>query len=192
VESDSGKRGGRDGEKLRIENGEWRMENYGKRYTVHGMRYTKKHKIIKATFFPAIIKKSNKRNIALIGIGCNLGNCIRRFKKLYQFLLAHPKIDIVQTSIIYKNPPFGYLDQPDFYNSILIIKTNFSPFELLNFLLYVEKKFGRIRSFKNAPRTLDLDIILYNNVKINKKRLKIPHPFFQKRDSVLVPLVLKD
>ena len=149
-------------------------------------------KIIKSTFFPAKIKKSTKRNIALIGIGCNVGNCIRRFKKLYLFLSDHPKIDIIQTSIIYKNPPFGYLDQPDFYNSVLIVKTDFSPYELLNFLMYVEKKFGRIRSFKNAPRTLDLDIILYNNVKVNTEKLKIPHPFFKKRDSVLVPLALKD
>ena len=90
-------------------------------------------KIIKTTFFPAKIKKSTKRNIALIGIGCNVGNCIRRFKKLYLFLSNHPKIDIIQTSIIYKNPPFGYLDQPDFYNSVLIVKTDFSPYELLNF-----------------------------------------------------------
>ena len=151
-----------------------------------------KYKIIKTTFFPSKIKTSKKKNISLIGVGCNLGNCIRRFKKLYLFLSSHPKIDIIQTSIIYKNPPFGYLNQPDFYNSILIVRTDFSPMELLNFLLYAEKKFGRIRSFKNAPRTLDLDIILYNNVKIMNKRLKIPHPYYKQRDSVLVPLALKD
>ena len=152
----------------------------------------KKHKIIKTTFFPAVVKKSNKKNKALIGVGCNLGNCIRRFKKLYLFFRAHPYVDIVQTSIIYKNPPFGYLNQPDFYNTVMVIKTDLSPIELLNFLLYVEKKFGRIRSFKNAPRTLDSDIILYNNVKIKTKKLIIPHPHFKKRDSVLIPLVLKD
>ena len=151
-----------------------------------------KYKLIKANFFPAKIKKSNKKNIALIGIGCNLGNCIRRFKKLYRFISLHPKTDVIQTSVIYKNPPFGYLKQPEFYNSIFVIKTDFSPYELLNFLLYVEKKFGRIRSFKNAPRTLDLDIILYNNVKVNTEKLKIPHPFYKQRDSVLVPLALKD
>ncbi|AZV47044.1 2-amino-4-hydroxy-6-hydroxymethyldihydropteridine diphosphokinase [Nautilia sp. PV-1] len=155
-------------------------------------RNNKNIKIIKTVFFPAKIKKSRKKNAALIGIGCNLGNCIRRFKKLYIFLRQHPKIDIVQTSIIYKNPPFGYLNQPDFYNSVMVIKTDFSPCELLRFLLYTEKKFGRKRSFKNAPRTLDLDIILYNNVKINKKRLILPHPYYKKRDSVLVPLALKD
>ena len=148
--------------------------------------------IFSTTFFPAKIKNSKKTHRALIGVGCNLGNCIRRFKKLFLFLSSHPYIDVIQTSIIYKNPPFGYLNQPYFYNTIFVIATDFSPYELLNFLLYVEKKFGRKRSFKNAPRTLDLDIIIYDNVKINKKNLKIPHPFFKQRDSVLVPLALKD
>ena len=147
--------------------------------------------IIKTTFFP-YLKKSDKKNKALIGVGCNIGNCIRRFKKLFYFLKTHPKIDIVQTSIIYKNPPFGYLNQPDFYNTIFVIKTSFSVYELLKFLLYVEKKFGRVRSFKNAPRTLDLDIILFNDLKIDKKELIVPHPSFKKRSSVLVPLALKD
>jgi len=149
-------------------------------------------KIIKTTYFPAKIKKSSKKNRALIGIGCNVGNCIRRFKKVYRFLNSHPKIDVIQTSIIYQNPPFGYLNQPDFFNSILVIKTDFSPLELLNFLLYTEKKFNRKRSFKNAPRTLDLDIIMFNNMKLNHKRLIVPHPYFKERDSVLVPLALKD
>ena len=147
--------------------------------------------IIKTTFFP-YLKKSNKKNKVLIGVGCNIGNCIRRFKKLFYFLKSHPKIDIVQTSIIYKNPPFGYLNQPDFYNTVFVIKTSFSVYELLRFLLYVEKKFGRVRSFKNAPRTLDLDIILFNDLKIDKKELIVPHPSFKKRSSVLVPLALKD
>jgi 2-amino-4-hydroxy-6-hydroxymethyldihydropteridine diphosphokinase len=155
-------------------------------------KFNDNRKIIKTQFYPDRYKKSNKKNIALIGVGCNIGNCIRRFKKLYLFLSGHPKIDIIKTSIIYKNPPFGYLAQNDFYNTIMIIKTNFSAFELLNFLLYVEKKFGRIRTFKNAPRTLDLDIIIFNEIKINTKRLILPHPFFKKRDSVLIPLILKD
>jgi len=155
------------------------------------MAYGEK-RVFKTTFFPAKIKKSSKKNTALIGVGCNLGNCVRRFKKLYLYFNSHPFVDVIQTSVIYKNPPFGYADQPDFYNTVMVLKTNLSPLGLLNFLLYTEKKFGRVRSFKNAPRTLDLDIILYNNIKLNHKRLKIPHPFYKKRDSVLVPLALKD
>ena len=149
-------------------------------------------KIIKTGFFPAKINKTTKKHKALIGVGCNVGNCIRRFKKLYLFLNSHPKIEILQTSIIYQNPPFGYLEQNDFFNTIMVISTDFSPNELLKFLLYTEKKFKRKRSFKNAPRTLDLDIIIYDKVKINKPDLTLPHPYFKQRDSVLLPLVLKD
>jgi len=149
-------------------------------------------KIINTTFFPAKLKKSTKKNVTLVGIGCNVGNCIRRFKEVFRYINSNPNIDIIQTSIIYKNPPFGYLAQNDFYNSILILKTNYSAYRLLKYLLRVEKRFGRKRSFKNAPRTLDLDIIIFNNEKINKKDLIIPHPFFKERDSVLIPLLYKD
>ena len=144
--------------------------------------------IFSSTFFPYKKSKKKYKNIALIGIGCNVGNCVRRFKKLFLYLNSHPFIDISQTSILYKNPPFGYLEQDDFINSLIVINTNLSPKELLYFLLRTEKKFKRKRSFKNAPRTLDLDIIKYNNIILNDKKLILPHPFFKDRDSVLVPL----
>jgi len=148
--------------------------------------------VLKTTFFPITKKIESRRNRVLIGVGCNMGNCIRRFKKLFQFLDSHPKIKIIKTAPLYKNPPFGYLEQDDFINTLIVIDTNFTPFQLLNFLLYTEKKFGRKRIFKNGPRTLDLDIIMFNNLKINSKKLTIPHPFFKERSSVLVPLALKD
>jgi len=71
---------------------------------------------------------------------------------------------------------------------LFIIRTNLSPKELLYFLLRTEKKFKRKRSFKNAPRTLDLDIIMYDDVKYNDKKLNLPHPHFKNRDSVILPL----
>ena len=170
------------------------MKNKKMRRIFRGIkkRRLKSREIFSTVFFPSKIKMSNKPHKALIGIGCNIGNCIRRFKKLYLFLNSHPKIDIIQTSIIYKNPPFGYLNQLDFFNTVMVIYTDFSPYELLNFLLYTEKKFRRKRSFKNAPRTLDLDIIIYDNIKMNKPNLILPHPHYKKRDSVLVPLAMKD
>ena len=146
--------------------------------------------IFKTTFFPYYKKIDKFKHIALIGIGCNVGNCVRRYKKLFLYFKSHPLVDISDTSILYKNPPFGYLNQDDFINSLIVLKTNLSPKELLYFLLRVEKKFKRKRSFKNAPRTLDLDIIMYDNIKINDKKLNLPHPFFKERDSVLVPLSL--
>jgi len=148
-------------------------------------------KIFSTTFYPYKSSKKSNLNRAVIGVGGNVGNVVRRFKKLFLFLNSHPKVRVIETSIIYKNPPFGYLNQDDFFNTIMIIETKMSAVELLNFLLYVEKKFKRKRAFKNSPRTLDLDIILFNNLKIKSDKLTIPHPFFKERDSVLVPLVLR-
>ena len=129
-----------------------------------------------------------RNNLAIIGVGGNLGNSMRRFKKLALLLASHPRVRLVKTAPILKNPPFGYLDQPDFYNTLFLLDTTLSPIELLNFLLYVEKRFKRVRTFKNAPRTLDLDIIFYNDKKIDKDRLKLPHPHWSERDSVIIPL----
>jgi len=144
--------------------------------------------IFKNRFFPYHKKVGKFKHKALIGIGCNLGNCPRRFKKLFLYLKKHPLVEISDTSILYKNPPFGFLEQDDFINSLIVLKTNLSPKELLYFLLRTEKKFKRKRSFKNAPRTLDLDIIMYDNVKHNDKKLNLPHPYFKERDSVILPL----
>jgi 2-amino-4-hydroxy-6-hydroxymethyldihydropteridine diphosphokinase len=144
--------------------------------------------IFRDTFFPYHKKGGKFRNIVLIGIGCNVGNCVRRFKKLFLYLQSHPKIEITDTSILYKNPPFGFLEQDDFINSVMILRTSLYPKELLYFLLRTEKKFKRKRSFKNAPRTLDLDIIIYKNKKLNDKKLTIPHPYFKNRDSVVLPI----
>ena len=129
--------------------------------------------IFRTTFFPITKKIERRRNRVLIGVGCNIGNCIRRFKKLFQFLDSHPKIKIIKTAPLYKNPPFGYLEQDDFINSVMIIETSFSAKELLYFLLHTEKKFKRKRSFKNAPRTLDLDIILYDDVRYSDRKLSL-------------------
>jgi len=148
--------------------------------------------ISKTTFFPYHKKSDKFVHKALIGIGCNVGNCKRRFKKLFLYLNSYPKIEITDTSILYKNPPFGYTDQNDFINSLIVLRTNLSPKELLYFLLRTEKKFKRKRIFKNGPRTLDLDIIMYDNIKYKDKKLILPHPHFKNRDSVILPLYYLD
>jgi 2-amino-4-hydroxy-6-hydroxymethyldihydropteridine diphosphokinase len=146
--------------------------------------------IIKSPHFPLHINKYQcKNNIALIGIGGNVGDTIRRFERLFVYLQKSKALNIVATSIIFKNPPFGYLEQPDFYNSLLLVETKLNSMSLLRFLQRVEEHFGRKREFKNSPRTLDLDIILYNKRKISKEpTLIVPHPFWRERESVLLPL----
>ena len=98
------------------------------------------------------------------------------------------RLDVLQSSLILKNPPFGFTDQDDFFNSILVVKTNMQPKLFLNYLIRLEKKFARKRTFANAPRTLDLDIIFFDNRIIKTANLTIPHSEWFKRESVVIPL----
>jgi len=141
-------------------------------------------------FFP-IVNKDNKsyKKVVVVGIGGNKGNVRKRFRNLYMYLYKNRLVSISQTSAILQNPPFGYLDQDDFYNAVMVIRTSLSPKAFLKFLLHVEKIFGRTRSFKNAPRTLDLDIIFYDDIRYNDKNLKIPHQNWTERESVVFPLL---
>jgi len=123
-----------------------------------------------------------------LGVGGNLGDLMRRLERLSHFFHKSRLCDLIQTGPILKNPPFGYLDQDDFHNSVLLVKTNLQPQAFLKYVLEVERKFGRKRSFANAPRTLDIDIIFYENRKINTKKLTLPHPSWKERDSVLIPM----
>ncbi len=144
----------------------------------------------RSKLFPHIGNASNRlRHNVIIGIGGNLGDTLRLFEHFFWYMRRSPLVSIVQTSSILKNPPFGYLDQPFFYNAVLLIKTDLSPRKLLAYLQKVEKRFGRKRSFKDAPRTLDLDILFFDNITIDTKELTIPHKEWHKRQSVVVPLM---
>jgi len=153
---------------------------------------TKELTLLRTHFYPAPKKPSSLPYRALVGIGGNVGNTPRRFKKLYRWLMNYPRIDVLSTAPILKNPPFGYHNQPDFYNSLLLIATSHHPMGLLEDMMRIEARFGRKRSFANAPRTLDLDIIFFESKKMYNNRLIIPHPHWMERESVMVPLVLLD
>jgi 2-amino-4-hydroxy-6-hydroxymethyldihydropteridine diphosphokinase len=133
--------------------------------------------------------KSKHRFKTVVGIGGNVGDVRRRFEHLFIVLQKDKRVSLVKTSLILKNPPFGYTNQDDFFNSILVLKTSMQPKLFLQYLLRLEKKFGRKRTFANAPRTLDLDIIFFDNRKINTKDLIVPHPFYAQRESVMIPLI---
>ena len=134
------------------------------------------------------INRSHKKHKVLLGIGGNVGDVQRRFEHLFQYLKTSRFVTVIETAPLLKNPPFGYLDQDDFYNSLILLETNLTPRALLRYILRVEKKFGRKRLFKDGPRTLDIDIIFYENVKMDTKVLTIPHPEWMNRSSVLIPL----
>jgi len=145
--------------------------------------------VYKSVRFPYISKKNSPhRYQATIGIGGNVGDVKRRFIRLFVAIQREKRVSLLQTSLILKNPPFGYLDQDDFLNSIIVVKTSMNAKVFLNYLLHLEKKFGRKRSFANAPRTLDLDIIFFDNLSIKTEKLTLPHPSWSERESVLIPL----
>jgi len=139
--------------------------------------------------FPSKVNaKSAKRHKVVVGIGGNVGDVKRRFNHLLTTIKRDKRVDLLETSLILKNPPFGYTDQDDSLNSIIVLKVNMEPFEFLDYLMRLEKRFSRTRSFANAPRTLDLDIIFFDKRVINTKRLTIPHKDWKNRQSVLIPL----
>ena len=149
-----------------------------------------KLKINKHKYFPYLLKKTYLKKKVLLGIGGNIGDVKKTFYHLFIYLLKSKKVNIIESSIILENLPFGYLDQNNFFNALLFIKTNLSPFNLLNYILIIEKKFKRKRLFKNGPRTLDIDIIFYEGVFMKTKILTIPHYDWKNRDSILIPLEL--
>ncbi|HIC77780.1 MAG TPA: 2-amino-4-hydroxy-6-hydroxymethyldihydropteridine diphosphokinase [Sulfurovum sp.] len=152
-------------------------------------KLNKNNTLIMQKNYPYLSKSKSKKSYqATFGIGGNLGDVPRRFNHLFYTLKRSPFIEIVETSPILKNPPFGYLEQDDFHNALIIVKTCLRPKALLRYILAIEKRFGRKRSFQDAPRTLDIDMIFYEDIEMNSKVLTLPHPSWDKRDSVLIPL----
>ncbi|HQR74309.1 MAG TPA: 2-amino-4-hydroxy-6-hydroxymethyldihydropteridine diphosphokinase [Sulfurovum sp.] len=151
-----------------------------------------KHTIIKTPCYPYRVSQRSKSRQGskkvLLGIGGNVGDVVRRFEHLFWYLNRSRFVQISKSAPIVKNPPFGYLEQADFYNSLLLVETRLSPRALLRYVLHVEKIFGRKRLFKDAPRTLDIDIIFYENIDMKTKELTLPHPHWQERASVVIPL----
>ena len=126
--------------------------------------------------------------IAYIGIGSNLGtpgkNCIEAIEKI-----SNTKdIKIISRSSFYQTEPIGGVQQGWFINAAIEIETDLSPVNLLSVLLNLELAMGRIRKKKWGPRLIDLDLLLYSNIVLEKKGLTLPHPEIQNRKFVLIPM----
>ena len=147
-------------------------------------------KLERCTFFPKVSSSSHPfKHTAVIGLGGNQGDVKKRFTRLYRKLINDRRFGLRESSRVFKNPPFGYHEQPDFYNAILVVHTSLDAKALLKVLLHLEAIFGRVRMFKNGPRTLDLDIIFFDNQTINRPNIIVPHPRWSERASVIVPLL---
>jgi|TARA_B110001469_G_C9439886_1_gene222883 2-amino-4-hydroxy-6-hydroxymethyldihydropteridine diphosphokinase len=127
-------------------------------------------------------------NNIFIALGSNLENPKEQVKKGILSIKKIEGVRILNESNLYETPPVGILDQPNFVNAVIKINSNLGPYEILNELLNIENIAGRVRIDKNGPRTLDLDILLFNNLILNEKKLTIPHPRMHERLFVLMPL----
>lgn len=124
---------------------------------------------------------------AAIGLGSNLGESPQILAGAIAALDAHPEIAVVARSAWYRTAPIGP-PQPDYLNGCALLHTSLAPESLLAALLAIELQFGRERRQRWGPRTLDLDLLLYDGAIVETPTLQIPHPRLQERAFVLVPL----
>ena len=125
---------------------------------------------------------------AFVALGSNLGDPVARIRSGLRSIAALPLTRLARASSLYRSPPVGYLDQPDFVNAVAALETRLPPRALLERLLEIERAAGRVRGIANGPRTLDLDIALYGDGVVDEPDLIVPHPRLCERAFVLVPL----
>jgi len=126
---------------------------------------------------------------AFIGLGSNLGDREANLRAALEHLARTPETAVVRASSLYDTEPVGALDQPHFLNAVAQVETQLTPRQLLWNLMLIERRLGRVRTQRWGPRTLDLDLLLYEDLVIDEDDLQVPHPELTKRSFVLVPLV---
>jgi GTP cyclohydrolase-4 len=121
-----------------------------------------------------------------LGLGSNLGDRKQNLAQALELMSRHMVVEKV--SSIYETEPVGYKEQPLFLNAVCRISTELNPEKLLRLAKKIETKSGRVSSFPNAPRPIDIDILFYGDEVLSSKKLTIPHPRLVERAFVLVPL----
>ncbi len=125
-------------------------------------------------------------HLVILGLGANLGDRVNNLCKATNLLSNFSTIQ--RSSRIYETEPWGYADQPKFLNQVVIIKTILEPLELLQRLKYIERQMGRTAGPRYGPRPIDLDILFYDDLVLERPELTIPHPMISERAFLLVPL----
>ncbi|HEX7951889.1 MAG TPA: 2-amino-4-hydroxy-6-hydroxymethyldihydropteridine diphosphokinase [Burkholderiales bacterium] len=123
-----------------------------------------------------------------VGIGANLEDPVRQVKQAIGELGGIEQTRVLGVSSLYRSAPVGFAGQPDFINAVARLQTGLSPHELLDALHVIEQRHGRQRTVRNAPRTLDLDLLLFGTRVLDEENLTLPHPRMHERAFVLVPL----
>ncbi|WP_423902333.1 2-amino-4-hydroxy-6-hydroxymethyldihydropteridine diphosphokinase [Campylobacter showae] len=153
------------------------------------MRVAGARRFSKCLFFPKVFDfRPGFKNSVILGLGGNIGDVKKRFNGLYFKLSRDSRFHIVENSALLINEAFGFKEQADFTNAVMLVQTSLAARQILKITANLEKRFGRVRSFKNAPRTLDIDILYFSGRSRNDARLTLPHPGAQSRASVILPL----
>jgi len=124
---------------------------------------------------------------AFVALGANLGDAVATVQRALQTLARTPGLRLIKASSLYRTAPVDATG-PDFINAVAEVATTLTAPDLLDALQAIEAAEGRERPYRNAPRTLDLDVLLYGDARIDSPRLTVPHPRMQERAFVLVPL----
>lgn len=125
---------------------------------------------------------------AYVALGANLGDPVETVLAAIEALRDLPNSQLLASSSLYRTAPVGLRNQPDFINAVVSIETLLGPHQLLDELFAIEARFGRRRSIPNAPRTLDLDLLLHGETICDSAELTLPHPRMHERAFVLAPL----
>ncbi len=125
---------------------------------------------------------------AFIALGSNLEDPQVQVERALETIANTTNIKLIKASSLYRTVPVGYDNQPDFINAVAEIETDLNPLALLDRLLEIETQHGRERPFPNAPRVLDLDVLLYQGVATSSPALTLPHPRMHTRGFVMLPL----
>lgn len=128
-------------------------------------------------------------NTAYISIGSNIGDRLHHLVEAVRILRLREGITVTAVSSIYETAPVGFTDQADFLNMVVGVETGLVAEDLLEVCQQVEHELGRVRDIRWGPRTVDLDVLLYNNDNIETENLVVPHPRMHERAFVLIPLL---
>ena len=127
-------------------------------------------------------------SLAYVALGANLAEPVAQIRAAIDALAELPASQLLRSSSLYRTAPVGIHGQPDFINAVAALETTLSAPDLLAALLALEERFGRRRDYYRAPRTLDLDLLLFNDKTIDSPQLQVPHPRLHLRAFVLAPL----
>ncbi len=134
--------------------------------------------------------RSNRTSgTAYIALGSNLDDPKAQLLRAFDDLNALPQTRLIARSSLYLSAPVGYLEQPPFVNGVAAVETGLPPHRLLDALLALEQRRGRVRDRRHGPRTLDLDVLLYDELQCHEHGLTLPHPRMHERAFVLLPLL---